>query len=365
MTKHVRSNLLLFGLSIAICCVAYPLVLLALGWTLFPSNAEGSLVRVKGSDGTERVVGSRLIAQPFTANEYFWPRPSAASYNGAAAGGSNWGANQPKLRDRAAQQLGGMVVYRAGSKSAGPDASKARTPQEDIAAWAAAKPDRAADWANENGVTATGWARTDVTKDEKGDDKYGLQGEYVAAWAKDHPEAAEDWKKSNPGKEPKPEDLVGAFFIDFARAHPGKWPGVVEKKEGDKVTKSIEVVDPDSAVAPFFFDMWLQDAANAAKVADLEPVPADMVTASGSGLDPHITVRNAQSVYQLDRVAAARAGKRDVATVRKEIARLVEQQPFTPLGGSAGEPLVNVLELNVALDAQFPMPPAEGGGNAR
>jgi K+-transporting ATPase ATPase C chain len=363
--KSFRSNLLLFGLSIGICCVAYPLVMLALGWTLFPSNAEGSLIRVKGPDGTERVVGSRLIAQPFTNNEYFWPRPSAASYNAAAAGASNFGASQPKLRDRAAQQLGGMVVYKAGSKSAGPDAAKPRTPQDDIAVWVAAKPDRVADWANEYSVTAAGWARSDVTKDEKGDDKYGLQGEYIAAWAKDHREAAEEWKKSNPGKEPKPEDLVGAFFTDFAKAHPGKWPGVVEKKDGDKVTKTIEVVDPDAAVAPFFFDMWLQDPANDSTVADLELVPADMVTASGSGLDPHITLRNAISVYQLDRVAAARAGKREVASVRTEIARLVEKQSFTPLGGLAGEPLVNVLELNLALDTHFPMPPAGGGPNGR
>jgi K+-transporting ATPase ATPase C chain len=258
-----------------------------------------------------------------------------------------------------------MVVYKAGSSSAGTDANKPRTPQDDIAAWVAAKPDRVADWANQYSVTAAGWARTDVTKDEKGDDKYGLQGEFVAAWAKDQPEAAEEWKKSNPGKDPKPEDLVGAFFTDFARAHPGKWPGVVEKKEGDKVTKLIQVVDPDAAVAPFFFDMWLQDSANADRVADLEPVPADMVTASGSGLDPHITVRNAMSVYQIDRVAAARAGKRDVATVRQEIIRLIEKQSFTPLGGLAGEPLVNVLELNLALDTHFPMPAAGGGANGR
>ena len=193
--KTLRSNLLLFALSIALCCVAYPLVLLAVGWSLFPSNAEGSLIRVKNPDGTERVVGSRLIAQPFTGNEYFWPRPSAASYNGAAAGASNWGASQPKLRDRVAQQLGGMVVYKAGSPSVGPDKTKPRTPQDDIAGWVAAKPDRVAAWANEYGVTAAGWARTDVTKDEKGDDKYGLQGEYVAAWANNHPDDAEEWKK--------------------------------------------------------------------------------------------------------------------------------------------------------------------------
>jgi K+-transporting ATPase ATPase C chain len=251
-----------------------------------------------------------------------------------------------------AQQLGGMVVYKAGSPSAGPDKNTPRTPQDDIAAWVAAKPDRVADWANQFGVTAAGWARTDVTADGK----YGLPGEYVVAWMKDHPEAVEAWKKSNAGKEPKPEDLVGPFFTDFADRHPGKWPGVVEKKEGDRTTKTVEPTDPDSGVAPFLFDLWLQDAANAAKVADLEPVPADMVTASGSGLDPHITLRNAVSVYQLDRVAAARAGDRQARFVREDIARLIENHAFAPLGGLGGEPLVNVLELNLALDAKFPMP---------
>lgn len=361
MTQPIRASLILFGLSIGICCVAYPLILLALGWTLFPTNAEGSLVRAKGPDGKERVVGSRLIAQPFTADEYFWPRPSAASYNGAAAGGSNWGANQPKLRDRAAQQLGGMVVYKAGSRSAGPDPVKPRTPQEDIAGWVAAKPDRVADWANEYGVTATAWAKTDLSKDETRADKYGLPGEYIAAWAKDHPEAVDDWKKSNPGKEPKPEDLVGPFFTDYAKVHPGKWPGVVETKVGDRTTKRIGVVDPDGAMASLFFDKWLQDPANAARVADLEPVPADMVTASGSGLDPHITLRNALSVYQLDRVAAARAGANEVSTVREGIAKLIREQSFVPLGGLAGEGLVNVLELNLALDARFPIRKDVGG----
>jgi K+-transporting ATPase ATPase C chain len=359
MTKHIRANLLLFGLSIAICCVAYPLVLLALGWTLFPSKVEGSLIRAKGPDGQERVVGSRQIAQPFTAPEYFWPRPSAPSYNAAAAGASNWGANQPKLRDRAAQQLGGMIAYRSGSASG----QTGRTPQDDIVAWITAKPDRVADWAGEYTVATAGWARTDVTKDEKGDDKYGLQGDYITTWAKDHPDAAEDWRKSNPGKEPKPEDLVGAFFADFAKAHPGQWPGVVETKQGEQTSKVIKPVAIDAGVAPLFFDMWLQDPANKDEVADLEPVPADMVTASGSGLDPHITLRNALSVYQLDRVAAKRAASpADVERVKGQIAALVRELSFTPLSGLHGEALVNVLELNVELDARFPVPPANAPG---
>ena len=62
------------------------------------------------------VIGSRLIAQPFTADEYFQPRPSAASYNGAASGATNWGANNYLLRDRVARQLGRSSKYQSGPK---------------------------------------------------------------------------------------------------------------------------------------------------------------------------------------------------------------------------------------------------------
>jgi K+-transporting ATPase ATPase C chain len=352
---HLRANLLLLVLTLAVCCVAYPLVLWAVGQVLFPDKANGSLLTVKGPDGAERVVGSVQIAQPFTNDEYFWPRPSAASYNAAAAGGSNWGANSPKLRDRAAQQLGPIVRYRKGSPSAG-TGPEPRTPQQDIEAWFAAKPDRAADWAGEYSVAAANWARTDFAKD-----KYGLQGEYILAWVKDHPEVVVEWKKANPTKtdDPKPEDLVTSFFASFARVHPGRWPAVIEAKQADgSAIKRIEPSGPDAAVHANFFDMWLQDPANHSKVADLEPVPADMVTASGAGLDPHITLRNALSVYQLDRVAGKRApSAADAERVKQQIAELVRARSFTPLAGLVGEPLVNVLELNLELDSKFPVPP--------
>jgi K+-transporting ATPase ATPase C chain len=367
--KHLRVNLLLLGLTLVICCVAYPLLIWAFGQTVFPTKVNGSLVTVKNPDGSERVVGSSQIAQKFTADEYFWPRPSAADYNAAAAGGSNWGANNPKLRDRAAQQLGPMVVYKPGSPSAGPGANKPHTPQEDIRAWFAAKSDRAAEWAGEYSVAATNWAKTDFAKD-----KYGLQGEYVLTWVKDHPDVIEDWKKANPTRTdaPKPEDLVANFFASFAKVHPKQWPAVRTLKTGDKKIEpaTIEQMTADeeldgnlAAIDANFFDAWLQDPKNESKVADLEPIPADMVTASGAGLDPHITLRNALSVYQLDRVAAKRTPPgSDPAKLRASIESLVKRHAFTPLSGLGGEPLVNVLELNVELDRQFPVPLAKSGG---
>ena len=84
------------------------------------------------------------------------------------------------------------------------------------------------------------------------------------------------------------------------------------------------------------------DALKAADPTNTQPIPVDLVTVSASGLDPHISP--AAALYQLDRVARARG--LDPAIVKQLIDQHTQRRDL----GLLGEPRVNVLELNLALD---------------
>lgn len=185
---HFLACLRVAAASIAICVMAYAAVVLGFARAVTPGTADGSLIT--RDDGS--VVGSRLIAQPFAAADHFWPRPSAADYNAAAAAGSNLSPTSPALTERARE-----LVARYGATAA-------------------------------------------------------------------------------------------------------------------------------------------------------NPVPADLVAASGAGLDPHISERAAR--YQVPRVAAARG----IDTARLDA--LVRAHAFRPGGPFTPDRIVNVLELNLALDSLRPAP---------
>jgi K+-transporting ATPase ATPase C chain len=72
--------------------VGYPLLMLGVGQVAFHDQANGSIVQLAGKD-----VGSSLIGQAFEGEQWFHSRPSAASYDALASGGTNLGPNSPVL----------------------------------------------------------------------------------------------------------------------------------------------------------------------------------------------------------------------------------------------------------------------------
>jgi len=94
---EIKTSLLLTLVLAVLLCGAYPLAVWAGGQALFADKANGSLVA--DPDGTVR--GSLLLAQNFSSDKYFQPRPSAAGtgYDAASSSGTNLGPTSQKLAD--------------------------------------------------------------------------------------------------------------------------------------------------------------------------------------------------------------------------------------------------------------------------
>jgi potassium-transporting ATPase KdpC subunit len=91
--NQLRPALVSLVLLTLLTGVAYPLLVTLVAQVVFPSQANGSLIEKDG-----KVIGSRLIGQPFDDPKYFWSRPSATvpfPYNAAASSGSNQGPTNP------------------------------------------------------------------------------------------------------------------------------------------------------------------------------------------------------------------------------------------------------------------------------
>jgi potassium-transporting ATPase KdpC subunit len=337
MLRSVAKSLWLLLFAVVLLCGLYPAFLWGVGQALFPFQANGSIMN--GLDG--KPVGSLLVAQPFTKDEYFWPRPSAASYDGTASSSSALSVSNYALRDRVARQMGPIAIY-----SAGPEKGNLAAP--DVEVWFRA--DRfqgqagiVAQWADAHNSLAQAWVTGDAAHTE-----------YVAAWAKSHPQAVAGFIKANPGTpSPGASDLAVTFFEQYSKEHPGTFPSPVTRTGADgKSVTSVEPVGNGSDIQSIFFDMWLTDHPG----VRLRKIPGDYVTTSGSGLDPDITLENAE--FQLPRVAGkwAQDLKRDPASVQREIAAMLKTRAFSPGYGLFGEPMINVLELNLALRKRYGAP---------
>ena len=191
----------------------------------------------------------------------------------------------------------------------------------DIEAWFqkdqfGGKPGIVAQWADAHNTVAQNWVGS--TFDDKNPTP---QQQYVLDWEKSHADVVTKFKTDNPdNQDPAPADLAVVFFETFSKENPGKFPSAVTKTGADgKSTTAIEPIADGSDIQSTFFDMWLSEHPD----VELQQVPADMVMASGSGLDPDITLDNA--LYQLDRVAGAwgKTTGKDASQVRGEIEKLL------------------------------------------
>src|SRR5260221_9503368 len=90
--------------------VLYPLVITGVAQLAFHDQANGSLLVRNGT-----IIGSELLAQQFTGDKYFWPRPSAGSYATVPSGASNLGPTSQALRSNVTANA---TAFRTGNKLA-------------------------------------------------------------------------------------------------------------------------------------------------------------------------------------------------------------------------------------------------------
>lgn len=128
----LRSGIILSVLMLVLCSIVYPGALTAVGGAIFPKQANGNLITVKDADGNEVAVGSELVGQDFTDPRFFRGRVSSVGYNtyteedlipdeegntaygGVSSGSFNYGASNPDLQARVAEDLDAFVESHPG-----------------------------------------------------------------------------------------------------------------------------------------------------------------------------------------------------------------------------------------------------------
>jgi len=289
-----------------VCCGLYPLVVWAISQAVFPIQANGSLVTKDGKFTTDdtQAVGSSLIGQSFSAPGYFHPRPSSAGSNGydaSSSGGSNLGPLSDKLINGATKTPPPPATAPAGEAAGGVPASQpAATPTPSAPQAAAPPAPTPAETLDVDGI------RLRVIH-------YCVDNGIAFKLHKVKPDGTRITEVKLSEYQDKDGNLLDTKLVD-------DFPHPPTDSEG-----KVFVIAADFATL----------------------IPGDAVTASGSGLDPHISPENA--TLQAQRVADARK------LPKNKVLELIQQNTDRPSLGFLGDPGVNVLKLNIALDKLAPL----------
>jgi K+-transporting ATPase ATPase C chain len=112
MKQHIIPALRLTLVCVVFFCIVYPLLIWAVAQAA-PAKGEGEPVVING-----KTVGYALEGQNFTADKYFWGRPSAVGYNAAGSGGSNKGPSNPDYLKDVQGRIDSFLVHNPGVKKA-------------------------------------------------------------------------------------------------------------------------------------------------------------------------------------------------------------------------------------------------------
>jgi potassium-transporting ATPase KdpC subunit len=306
-----------------IVCGIYPLIVYGIGQVFFPNQANGSLVKKDGTPTTDdtQAVGSSLIGQNFSAPYYFHPRPSAAGstgYDGTSSGGSNLGPLSDKLINGLTATAPAPAPASQPDTQASTASAPAGVPAATVAATAAA--------------TSAATATAPATVESLAFDGIRLR---VVHYCLDNGLSFKlyhvQYDKQGAIINASKKELTPAERLAFIDA------------QGN--VNDIALVDAFPHFDMSSTDTVTKEAVVAADFSTL--VPADAVTASGSGLDPHISPENAG----LQKARVAKARNIPEAAVQK----LIDENTDRPGFGILGDAGINVLMLNLALDKAAPV----------
>ncbi len=327
--QYIKSSLILFISAAVIVCGIYPILLWGVGQIFFADKTTGGILFKD-----DKAIGARLIAQSFLDDKHFHSRPSAANYDASFSKSSSLAASNYKLRERIAKILSQVARDTNGQlMSSSIDSWFKRNRYNN-------KEGIVKIWANLYSETAKDWAASNIDNQK-----------YISKWAADNPNIVEEFTNEHTRiLVPTIAELTIPFFRDFSDKYPGKFPKIIRNTSADgKETLQMQLMDKGKIIQEIFFAMWLQD--NPAII--LQEVPADFVTTSASGLDPHITLENA--TLQLSRVSKAWAIELNRAEdeINREIRKVLDKKSFKHILSIGGEQIINVLELNLALHTLY------------